>query len=287
MYLKRVIFPVLTAFIGLYLSSCKDQTTNHVQQVPEAKKYTLKYAQCDEQSKTVILDFQRTIGDWSTLLEKKDMQQTYISSEPGKGSDVSVERYVFDGGLSYAKYSQRDMLFSEREGELIQLYKDQTPSMSFGGKPEQDPEILKWATFLREANYFWATFHYRLDEPAIIYNYLGEEEVDGKQYQKVEMSYNPKITNKEFNDSFELFFNKKTHLLDFFHQNLPSFQVNERNIKTIFEYTVVDDIYVIKTSKRHIMSESGELTHVATLTAKDVSFNNGFKKADFDLTKEQ
>ena len=228
---------------------------------------------------TVLAAVAHAHGGWNDLWKKGDVEYNYHYEYPETGKmDISTERYIFGTEESYAKYTRHQInVMPDSEGEIVQFFDGEKTIMLHNEKELRDEKNLGMADFLRRTNYYWFTMHYKLRDKAAIAKYLGKEEHDGTEYDKVEVSYDAEITGKEQNDVYIVLVNPKTKLIDRFYFSLPFFGVEEPVILAHYEYEDVDG-QLISTKRSYFMpSDSGYAKEPNIVqTMSDIKFNNGF-----------
>lgn len=246
---------------------------------------TIIFAQADAKSQALINKMQTVTGDYAKLWSKKDVSFDYVYDNFDAGKDVSQEKIIFDGEHTWASYSihQRNVL-PKQEGIAEQSLINGVPQLTLNGKFVTDKEALGATVFIREVNPFWFSMIYKLKDNGTIYSYLGKEEVDGTQYDKVSLKYDNGVTQKPADDEYILYFNPDSHLLDFFYFSLPAFGVNKPILKMTLSYEVIEGIYVPTLRESFGPNpETGEYQLGGRYTFKNVKFNNGFKAEDLSL----
>ena len=234
---------------------------------------------------SIIRAMEAAMGGKQSLHGLQDVQFTYTYDQVSEGTkDISVERYRFADEASYGNYSVHKVHVAPKlDGEIKQsLLRGQT-TVTQDGNPLTDPAHVGTATFLRMANYFWFTMMFKLSDPQTIYEVLPQRTVGETTYDVVQVSYNPVKTGKAANDTYILYINPKTHLVDQFLFSLPAMGVNEPVLLFEAEHTKMNGIQVI--TRRTMFgtdgqgNKKGDAQTVQTLT--DISFNNGFQDSDF------
>ena len=246
------------------------------------------WAQSDAKSAKLIDNMMSVTGDYAKLWAKKDVSFNYVYDNFDAGKDVSQERLIFDGEHTWASYSvhQRNVLPKE-VGVAEQSLIDGKPQLTLNGKFVRAKEALGATVFIREVNPFWFTMVYKLKDNGTIYKYLGTEKVDGKVYEKVSLTYDNGVIQKEANDEYILYFNPTTHLIDLFYFSLPAFGVNAPILKMTLSYEVIEGIYIPTLRESFGPNpDTGEYQLGGRYTFKDIKFNNGFKKEDFVLSEK-
>jgi len=238
----------------------------------------------DPKSKSLIDNLYEVNGGWDMLVSKKDVQYTYIYKDFKKGTDMSTERYIFDGEASWGEYSQHEAnVLPGMEGVAKQCYMDGEAKISCAGKMITDPKAVGGTEFLRVANYFWFAMMYKLDDPGTHHKYMGQEEVNEVMYDKVSLSYNPQEVGKEVNDAYVLYFNPKTHLVDQFMFSLPALGVDKPILRMDLDYEKIDGVYIATTRRAYAPNKEGVYGQMGEYITKDIKFSNGFKKEDFKI----
>lgn len=238
----------------------------------------------DPKSKALIKALYKRNGGRDKLASKKDVEFTYIYHDFAKGKDISTERYIFNGGSSWGKYSQHEVnVMPGKKGMVAQCLMNGKPAISVAGNPIMDQKAVGGTAFLRSANYFWFTMTYKLNDPGTIHKYLGQENVNGTNYDKVSLTYDSGLTNKETNDEFVLYFNPETTLVDQLMFSVPAMGVNQPILKMEIEYTKIDGVYVPAKRTVSAPDAKGKYAAVTIQYTKDVKFNNKFTAADLKI----
>ena len=270
----------LLAFASIILlTSCVQKAKETETQAEQAETMVEKAPVYDtNQPETLLKAVAYSHGGWGDLWKKGDVQYTYDYRTPDGKADVSLERYMFRNEASLGKYTQHDInVMPGEDGEVIQYFNGQETVVIVDGKKAENPQLLGVSDFLRRANYFWFTMPYKLTDKGTIITYQGQEEYNGKAYDKVHVTYDPEITGKEQNDIYVLYVNPETKLIDRFFFSLPFLGVNEPVIIANYEYEDVDGQLIATKRTYFLPTEEGygeQPNIVQTLT--DITFNNGF-----------
>jgi hypothetical protein len=217
-------------------------------------------------------------GGIANLKALKDVQFDYNYETPDGRKDVSLERYIFDNEISWARYTTHEVnVFPDSEDPVVQFYDGTKCSLYKAGEAVMDTDAIGLAKFLRQANYMWFNMMFKLGDPGTIYEYLGQETVDGKTFDTLKVTYDPKITGKVQNDIFILFIDPATHIVARFNFSLPIFLVNEPVLLAKLTYTEIDGIQVI--TKREMFGpipDGSGMEPLLEQNTMNVKFNNGF-----------
>jgi hypothetical protein len=85
-----------------------------------------------------------------------------------------------------------------------------------GSELKVEPEwARRYSNSINSVVYF-ALLPYGLNDPAVIKRYLGEEEIAGKRYYKIRVTFKQDGGGEDFNDVFVYWINKETYGMDFF-----------------------------------------------------------------------
>ena len=246
--------------------------------------FSSEHDESDAKALALIKAMYKVNGGWEKLASKNDVEFTYVYDNKAKGMDISTERYIFDDEMSWAEYSRHEVnVMPDKKGTVKQCLMDGKPMISLNGEAVTDPQAVGGTAFLRSANYFWFTMMYKLDDPGTVNKYLGQENINGINYDKVSLTYDPIAVGKEVNDEYILYFNPKTKLVDIFMFSLPIMGFNEPVLKMEVEYSVIDGISVQTKRVASFPDEDGNYAPGLVQTTKDVKFNNKFESSDLHL----
>ncbi len=238
----------------------------------------------DAKSTMLIDKMVKVTGEYEKLWKKGDVQFDYVYDNFDKGKDISTEKLIFDGEQSWASYSQHDLnVLPGKKGVAVQALVNGKPMITLNGKAIKSPEAIGGTVFLREVNSYWFSMIYKLKDEGTNYKYMGTENVDGVNYEKVSLTYDGAVTNKEANDEYILYFNPKTNMLDLFYFSLPARGINQPVIKMTMEYEKIDGIYIPTVRRSYAPNKEGEYSLNGEYTFSNIKFGNGFKAEDFML----
>lgn len=233
----------------------------------------------------LIKAMEKAMGSWKKMYKLKDVQFTYNYEYPGQNKkDLSIEKYIFEGEHSWAKYMTHQInVMPDKGGEVIQSLIGNDITVSHDGKMMDDPQSKGLGTFLRKANYYWFTMMYKLSDPGVKLSTNGTETMDGTLYQKVRVDFNADEVGKKENDIYILYINSKTKLVDQFYFSLPAQGVNQPVILMKVDYKTMNGVKV--PYKRSIFQPNAEGQYGSepnlVQTSSNIKFKNGFKPSDF------
>jgi len=261
----------------------KEATPTEPEQVEEVEN---KISYDTNNPKSIIKAVEAASGGWGKLWKQKDVAFNYDYIQADGKADKSIERYVFNTEQSWAKYSQHEInVMPGTEGEVIQYYDGTNAHISQNGTKIEVPAVVGGTEFLRKANYFWFVMMYKLDNPGVLYEYNGSENVNGTDYDKVTVTYDPEVTKKEQNDIYILYVNKDTKMVDQFYFSLPAFGFNDPVLLMKLTYEEINELMI--PTKRDIFfpGEDGSYGDQPAIQeiSTNVKFNNGFTDADFSI----
>lgn len=231
--------------------------------------------------KALVEQMVMMVGGIERLYELRDVEYTYTvrDAESGK-QDVSLERYIFDGELSWARYSERQKTLPDLEGELIQGFDGQTSWATLDGEPIRDKQAMRRVDFSRKTNYYWFVMMYKLLDPGINYDYKGARSVDGISYDLVEITFDQGVGDVQ--DTYLLYINPTTKLVDRFLFTVMDFNLTTPMLMLV-EYEQVDGLTLPVTRKFTRSNWDGEIAGDAWTEElmRDIKFNNNIPRALF------
>lgn len=283
--MKNLRLNPLLCFVAIIISGlfigCKDAQNKTEKTTIENKAEPIKKVSYDIGTpKSLLLAVREACGG-DKLNSLKDVEFDYYYISPDGKKDISKERYIFNNEISWAKYSVHEINISpDLEGNIVQYYNGESTTVYNNGQALNDPEIVEIGQFLRQANYMWFNMMFKLTDPGIIYKYEGQEEIEGTLFDLVNVTYDPKVTGKEVNDTFILYINPETRMVESFYFSLPAFGFDKPVLHAKLTYEEIDGIMVIT---RRIMSsplpDGSGMTLMVDQRLENIKFNNGFTAA--------
>jgi hypothetical protein len=106
----------------------------------------------DPKARAMIERMSQVVGGMEKLRSFRDVEYKYTyRDQQTSRADISIERYVFDGELSWAKYSTHDCrIFPDKQGTVIQSFNGKESWVTLDGKLIHDPQAVKQADFKPE-----------------------------------------------------------------------------------------------------------------------------------------
>ncbi len=236
--------------------------------------------QNSQTAKALIEKVVAKTGNYDLLKQLKDVEFEYTFYSPKSGKkDVSVERYIFDGEVSWGRYKTHDVYVMPNKTETVtQFYNGKNDTKMIVGKENiTDPKVLNKTTFLRKANFYWFTMMPKLLDDGIIYKQLPDRKHNNIQYKIVKIGFNQGVG--EVQDDFILYINPKTNLIDRFLFTVKGSGLGILRMETTYE-TV--NGYTFMAHRKVISGANWEDSNTGALlfeqTTTNVKFTNGFTK---------
>lgn len=256
--------------------SCQDNTVN------EEEAPMVSTPKFQNKGHELVYNMNQKVGDYQKLWAKKDVVYTYTYTTPDNKADVSTEKYIFDGELSYAAYHKHERTLPELEGLIEQGYDGHTFWLQHDGQYLQDEAQMKRVIFNRKTNFYWFAMMQKLLDPGLNYEYIKQDTVAGNNYDIVKVSFD--TDNDEPADIYQLYINKETQLVDQFLFTVVDFNVVETPFLMKMQYEEVEDI-LIPTQRRYTQSTwDGKNINENWIKVSwtDIKFNNGLSKSLFE-----
>lgn len=218
-------------------------------------------------------------GGKDALHQLKDVSFDYtFEVKDNKVVDVSKERYIFDGEVSFAQYTTRQIYaLPQMPGDTYTQFFNGNNSISkMDGKVITEEQPAFYGHILRKTNYYWFAMMFKLSDPGVNHKLLADRNVDGTNYKVVEMTFGENI-GESSKDKYILYINPKTYRVDQFLYNATGFGVVEPSIMKL-KYEKVNGIYLSTYRKYAPADWDGNVkgTSWTEQITKNVKFNNGY-----------
>lgn len=269
---KPTLYTLLTLAVFL-LYSCGEKTTQDTN--------TNQPPSFENKGHELVYHMVKKVGDYQTLASKKDVTYTYTYTTPDGKSDISTEKYIFDGELSYGLYQQHERTLPELNGSIEQGYDGQTFWLKHNGKLLTDTTALKRVAFNRPTNFYWFAMFQKLLDPGLHYEFIGEQSIESNSYNVVKITFDQ--VGDKVTDTYQLYVNKKTNLVDQFLFTVADFGVIEEPYLMQLAYEPVADM-LIPTKRKYKPSDwNATVTDAPWITVNwtNIQFDNGLEIADF------
>jgi len=259
--------------VWIFLLACQAKDTAVKPQASENEQVTTTP---QNKGHELVLKMMEKTGSYEQLQELKDVEYQYIYKSSPTAIDVSIERYVFDGELSWAEYTTREnRLMTSVEGKVIQGFDGENTWVTVDGVPVTDENILNGADFTRKTNFYWFAMMQKLNDPGLEYAYLGDTTINEKTYDIVNVGFNNGVGDAQ--DDYTLFLNTNSHLADRF-----LFTVREYGIETPLlmevKYTTHDGIRLPTYRRYAPLDADGQPIPSKWVEeiSENIQFNNNF-----------
>ncbi len=222
------------------------------------------------------------VGSLEKLKNKKDVSYKYTYLTPDGKTDVSIEKYLFEGEYSYGKYIKHERTLPNLEGVIEQGFNGKEYWLKQNGEPLTNKEYLKKVAFNRPTNYYWFAMMQKLLDPNLTYEYLGQKTIDDQGYDVVKISF--KSTDNKPKDIYQLYINQKTSLVDQFLFTVADFGIMNPKLMKV-EYKKVEDLLIPNKRKYKNSNWDAEINQEPWISVSwdDIKFNTGISKDEFEL----
>ena len=233
-------------------------------------------------AKVLVKEMINKVGNFEMLKEKMDVVYKYSYTTPDGKNDTSMEKYIFDGELSYGKYINHQRTFEDLKGVIEQGYDGSEFWLKHNGNIIDDPERLKRVAFNRPTNYYWFTMMQKLLDPGLIHEYIGEAKVEGQDYDVVKISFETK--GDKPSDIYQLYINRKTSMVDQFLFTVVDFNVVEEPFLMKVAYEEIGGFYLPTKRKYKKSTWTADVSDKPWIEVvwTDISFNNNLGKEVFN-----
>ncbi|WP_430410365.1 hypothetical protein [Kordia sp.] len=274
-------FKTITIIVSAFLVtvSCKNTSKKEVKEEPvQEEEVTINF---QNNGHELVYNLVEKVGNYQKLRSKNDVTYTYTYTTPDGKADISTEKYIFDGELSYGEYKQHQRTLPQLEGTMEQGYDGKEYWIKTNGKLINDTKALKRVMFSRPTNFYWFTMFQKLLDPGLNYEYLGEKEIDSKNYDIVKVSFESK--NDKPTDIYQLYINKETGLVDQFLFTVADFGVMEEPLLMQLEYEKVDGFLIPSKRKYKKSTWDAEVTDAPWILVdwSNIKFDNNLKREEF------
>ncbi|WP_378187433.1 hypothetical protein ACE939_03725 [Aquimarina sp. W85] len=270
---KKLIF--VSASMFLIACGNKDATTKESTKSVDSQKI-------DFQNKGHELVYKMTqeVGNYQDLLDLKDVVFKYTYRTPDKKEDVSIESYIFDGELSHGKYIKHQRTLPFLADTMEQGYNGKHFWVKIDAKEIRDSTITKSAAFTRKTNFYWFAMMQKLLDPGIRYDYLGQDTIMHTMYDIVKITFN--IGDSVSSDTYQLYINQETHLVDQFLFTVVSKNVLDPILMRV-SYEKIDGI-LLTTYRKYTKSDWNAKVLTDSWVEEistDIKFNQNLDKTLF------
>lgn len=230
-----------------------------------------------QDAKSLISKVVEANGGVNAFNALKDVSFDYTFRFKEKGLvDISTERYIFEGEVSYGQYTKRQFYaIPQMEGMHTQFFDGTNTVSKLNGETITEEQPAYIAHSLRKTNYYWFAMMFKLLDTGVNLKMMPIRNVDGISYKIVEMTFGKNVG--DVSDRYLLYVNPETYRIDQFLYTALAFGATEPSLMKI-EYEKIDEIYVSTYRKYTPADWQGNVIKedwTEQLT-KNVKFNNGF-----------
>ena len=275
--MKKTLVIFLSTILIFGCSNRKDQEEN-----TQTANNTQSKAPMSKAEK-IITEMVDEIGGQNALKDLFDVEYTYIYESPEGHRDVSKERYIFDGELSWAEYLERsDKMMPNYQGTIIQSYNGDSTVTTVDGKQVDTPEINKRSDFLRKTNFYWFVMNFKLLDPGVNLKYNGVRLYNGINYEMVEVNFDEQTGDVQ--DKYLLYINPNTKLIDQFLFTVKDYGLEQPFMMRV-KYEEIEGVKLTTYREYALSNWDGDIVQDQWTKewSEDISFNNGFTVDDFRL----
>ncbi len=224
---------IVIIIISCLFISCKNeiQKVNNDASVPKFQN----------KGHELVYNMVQKVGDYSNLVNKKDVTYKYTYKTPDGKTDISTEKYIFDGEYSYGRYKKHERTLSQLEGIIEQGYDGNEYWLKHNEKTLHDEKILKRVAFNRPTNFYWFAMMQKLLDKGLNYEYLGEKSINNSNYDIVKITFNSEYNKPK--DIYQLYINKKTTLVDQFLFTVADFDIMSPKLMQV-QYEEIDGLLI-------------------------------------------
>lgn len=271
---------VAIVILVFLITSCKNEqkSTDEKSQEKQIKEEVQQKFQ--NKGHELVHTMVKKVGDYSKFLNKEDVIYTYTYKTPDGKTDISTEKYMFNGELSYGAYETHERTLSNLEGFMEQGYDGNEYWLKIDGTIIKDEASLEKVAFNRPTNFYWFAMMPKLLDPGLRYEYLGEEVMDEPKFDVVKVSFESKDDKPK--DIYQVYINKETQLVDQFLFTVMDYGKTEPFLMKV-EYENVEGLLIPTKRKYKASNWDAEVTDEewTLVNWTDIKFNNGLTKADF------
>lgn len=264
--------------LGLSVVSCKNEPTEKANQKDQTKEEVQQKFQ--NKAHELVYDMVQKVGDYNKFLEKEDVIYTYTYTTPDGKTDISTEKYIFNGELSYGAYKKHERTFSNLDGLIEQGYDGDEYWLKNNETVINDEKLLKRVAFNRPTNFYWFAMMPKLLDPGLNYEYIEEKNINGTKYNVVKITF--EIKDKAPKDIYQLYINKETKLVDQFLFTVMDFGKSEPLLMKV-QYENIEGLLLPTKRKYKGSNWDAEVTDDpwTIVNWTDIKFGNKLTKADF------
>ena len=229
-----------------------------------------------------------TIEAVASLSKADSIVNTAIEAHGGKRYDTADYSFTFRDKTYRFKNDGSNYEYSSTIQKGDSLIKDVMINSDFTRYINTQKQNLtaedagKYGESLNSVIYF-ATLPHKLQDASVHKKFVEETTIKGKKYDVIEVTFGQDGGGQDFDDQYQYWINKETHLMDYFAYN---YQVNEGGVRfrAAFNTKVVDGVtfqdYInyeapVKTPLKDLpaLYEQGKLKEASKILTENVVHN--------------
>ncbi|MEO9952970.1 MULTISPECIES: DUF6503 family protein [Nonlabens] len=270
---------LLTLLLCFLLLSCNDnknaKTPQEIEPAPTQE--------FQNKGHEMVYQMVQKVGDYQKLLEKKDVSYTLNYQTADGKLDVTNEKYIFDGELSYGYYHKHERTLPDLDGIIEQGFDGSDYWLKNNEEQITEQKYLDKVKFNRPTNFYWFAMMPKLLDNNLVYEYVESKTIDNKEYDVVKVSFN--LAEKKATDIYQVYINKETGLVDQFLFTVADYNIIETPALMQVEYENIEGVLLPTTRKYKKSSWDAIVTDAPWVKVNwsDIKFNNGLVLSDFQL----
>ena len=275
MYLPKLVIVII---FSTFLVACGNKEAKTKE---NAKKVEAQMPEFQNKGHELVYKMTQETGGYQDLLNLKDIVFNYTYRTPDQKEDISIESYIFDGELSHGTYLKHERTLPDLKGKMQQGYNGKDFWLKIDGQEITDSTAIASVIFTRKTNFYWFAMMQKLLDPGINYEYLGQESAVGKIYEVVKITF--ASADDVATDTYHLYINPKTHLVDQFLFTVVSKNVTDPILMRV-EYENIDGV-LLTTYRKYTKSDwkANVINDVwVEEITKDIKFNQDLDKSIFN-----
>lgn len=273
--------------LAFLIASCDSSESGQSAQTDDqntAHSVETEISEESDPAKQLIMEVVEAVGGQNALWDLKDVEYEYIHRSPDGTENLSTERYIFDGELSWGLYEKQERYdLPDDASQFQQAWDGSVTRASLGSEMlEQDDPLLRRADFTRKTNLYWFAMMHKMLDPGMVYALDEDRKVDGKLYKIVKVGYESGVGDVQ--DTYVLYINPETKLVDQFLFTVMDFDRTEPLLMRC-EYEEVDGALLMTYRKYAPANWAGEVLKDAWTEeiSNNIKFNNGFRPIDLKI----
>ena len=229
----------LSVLLFVLMLSCKNENKENINVEKDVTTTSLSFQNLGHE---LVYKMVQKVGDYKQLRAKKDVTYTYTYETPDGKTDVSTEKYIFNGELSYGAYKVHQRTLPNLEGLIEQGYDGENYWLKHNEVYITNEDYLRQVRFNRPTNFYWFTMFQKLLDPGLNYEFLGEQKIENTIYSVVKVSFTS--NDDKPTDIYQLYINNETLLVDQFLFTVADFGKMETPFLMKLLYEKVDDLLI-------------------------------------------